>query len=188
MPMVIAQMMVTLDGYAAGPDGALDWVHTEDPELDDYLADVLTSVGAQVFGRTAYEGVAEYWTGDEAAFESSGDARLAPLVNGVPKIVVTSRPDRPLAWQPATAIGGDLADDVRRLKSEPGDPVIVFAGATTLNSFLRLGAVDELRLLVFPVFAGGGQRLFDLADTGPVELIDVRAFPASGVVLQRYRL
>ncbi|ONM49704.1 dihydrofolate reductase family protein [Nocardia donostiensis] len=187
MRELIVQMMVTVDGYAAGADGGLDWIEVDDPELDDYLAGLLGSVGGQIFGRTSYDLLAQYWPDAEHRPATPGDARLAPLVNGLPKIVVTTRREPELPWQPATSIGTDFAEQVARLKAAEGKPLVVFAGITTARAFLQLNAVDELRLLVFPLLLGAGQRLFEDGPRIPLHLIEARPFPTSGVVLQRYR-
>ncbi|GAB2705824.1 dihydrofolate reductase family protein [Nocardia thraciensis] len=187
MRPLILHMMVTLDGYAAGPGGDLDWIEVDDPDLDGYLADLLGSVDAQIFGRKSYELLGEYWPQAQQNPATPGDAKLAALVNGLPKIVVTSRPDAPLDWQPASAIGADLTAETAELKSKPGRPLVLFAGAATAQEFLRRDLVDEIRLLVFPVLLGAGERLFADDTRRNLRFTESRAFPASGVVLQSYR-
>ncbi|WP_454196668.1 dihydrofolate reductase family protein [Nocardia sp. Marseille-Q1738] len=187
MRELLLQIMVTLDGYAAGPDGALDWIEVDDPELDDYLAELLSGVDAQIFGRTSYELLAGYWPDAQRNPATPGDARLAPLVNALPKLVLTHRPDLELPWQPARRIGADLPAEIAELKNSSGKPVVVFAGVRTAQEFLRLDAVDELRLLVFPVLLGAGRPLFEGVAPRRLRLVDVVAFPASGVVRQTYR-
>ncbi|MFD0360947.1 dihydrofolate reductase family protein [Nocardia sp. GCM10030253] len=186
MRALILHMMVTLDGYAAGPDGDLDWVGVDDPELDAYLAELLGSVGAQIFGRVSYELLAGYWPEAQRNPATPGDAVLAPLVNDLPKLVLTSEPEPRLPWQPARRIGADLAAEVAELKAAPGKPLVVFAGASTAQAFERLDAIDEYRLLVFPVCSGAGQRLFDGGSRQDLRLVATETFPKSGVVLLRY--
>ncbi|MGK8522934.1 dihydrofolate reductase family protein [Nocardia asteroides] len=187
MRRVLLQMMVTLDGYAAGPDGALDWIDVNDPELDAYLAELLGGVDAQIFGRTSYELLAGYWPDAQRNPATPGDALLAPLVNALPKLVLSHRPDPDLPWQPARRIGADLPAEIAELSNSPGRPLVVFAGVATAREFLRLEAVDELRLLVFPVLLGAGLPLFGDVAPRRLRLVDVVAFRASGVVLQIYR-
>lgn len=187
MRELLLQIMVTLDGYTAGPDGALDWIEVDDPELDDYLAELLSGVDAQIFGRTSYQLLAGYWPQAQRNPATPGDARLAPLVNALPKLVLSHRPDLELPWQPARRIGADLPGEIAELKNSSGKPVVVFAGARTAREFLRRDAVDELRLLVFPVLLGAGQPLFEGVAPQRLRLVDVVAFPASGVVRQTYR-
>ncbi|MGW4843522.1 dihydrofolate reductase family protein [Nocardia brasiliensis] len=187
MRTIMLQTMVTLDGYAAGPDGALDWIEVDDSALDDYLAGLLRGAAAQVYGRASYELLAQYWPGAQQDPATPGDAMLAPLVNGLPKLVLSSDPQVALPWQPARRIGGNLAAEIDELKHEGGEPIIVFAGVRTAQEFLRQDAVDELRLLVFPVLLGAGRRLLDGVPAQQLHLIDAEPFPKSGVVLQRYR-
>ncbi|WP_084655472.1 dihydrofolate reductase family protein [Nocardia altamirensis] len=187
MRTIMVHIMVTLDGYAAGPDGGLDWIEVDDSELDGYLAGLLRAVDAQVFGRTSYDLLAQYWPGAQQDPATPGDAMLAPLVNGLPKLVLSSRADVELPWQPARRIGANLAAEIDELKSEEGKPIVVFAGARTAQEFLRLDAVDELRLLVYPVMIGAGQRLFDGVPAGQWQLVDAQQFPKSGVLVQMYR-
>ncbi|MBF6542857.1 dihydrofolate reductase family protein [Nocardia brasiliensis] len=85
----------------------------------------------------------------------------APLVNVLPKLVLSSDPQVALPWQPACRIGGNRAAEIDELKYEGDKPIIVFAGVRSAQEFLRQDAVDELRLLVFPVSLGAGRRLFD---------------------------
>ncbi|WP_280256847.1 dihydrofolate reductase family protein [Nocardia wallacei] len=187
MREVILQMMVSVDGMAEGPGRNLDWVDVVDPDLDNYLAELLDNVDAQIFGRTSYELLAQYWPDAERDPATPGDKMLAPKVNGLPKIVV-SRREGDLAWTPATRIGDNLAEEVAALKKQPGRPLILFAGATTAREFMRLDLVDEFRLLVFPVLLGGGQPLFAEDDRRRhLRLIQTVPFAKSGVVLHRYR-
>ncbi|MBF6126134.1 dihydrofolate reductase family protein [Nocardia brasiliensis] len=108
----------------------------------------------------------------------------APLVNGLPKPVLSSDPQVALPWQPARRIGGNLAAEIDELKYEGDKPIIVFAGVRTAQEFLRQDAVDELRLLVFPVSRGAGRRLFGGVPARRLHLIDAEPFPKSGVLLQ----
>ncbi|MEU7764733.1 dihydrofolate reductase family protein [Nocardia sp. NPDC049190] len=184
---LLVQIMVTLDGYAAGQDGALDWIEVADPELDAYLAELLGGVDAQIFGHTSYDVLAGYWPDAQRNPATPGDAMLAPLVNTLPKLVLSHQPDPELPWQPARRIGADLLAEVADLKNSPGRPVVVFAGVRTAQEFLRLDVVDEIRLLVFPVLLGAGRRLFDEFAPRQLQLVDAVSFPKSGVVLQIYR-
>ncbi|ONM46282.1 dihydrofolate reductase family protein [Nocardia donostiensis] len=187
MRELILQMMVSVDGMTEGPGENLDWVDVVDPDLDSYLAELLDSVDAQIFGRASYELLGQYWPDAERNPATPGDEMLAPKVNGLPKIVV-SRQEAELAWLPATRIGNNLASEVDALKKQPGRPLILFAGATTAREFMRLDLIDEYRLLVFPVLLGGGRSLF--AEDGyrrHLQLIQTVPFAKSGVVLHRYR-
>ncbi|MGE2834290.1 dihydrofolate reductase family protein [Mycobacterium sp. SMC-4] len=187
MGELILQMMVSVDGRTEGPGKNLDWIEVVDPDLDDSLAELLDSVDAQIFGRSTYELLGQYWPDADHHPVTPGDKMLAPKVNGLSKIVV-SHSDRNLTWMPATRIGDDLPGEVNALKAQSGRPLVLFGGATTAREFMRLDLVDEYRLLVFPVLLGGGQHLFAADDRRrDLQLVETVPFPASGVVLHRYR-
>ncbi|WP_342213736.1 dihydrofolate reductase family protein [Nocardia wallacei] len=131
--------------------------------------------------------LAQYWPQAQENPATPGDAKLAALVNGLPKIVVTSRPDAPLDWRPASTVGADLTAEIAELKRRPGKPLVLFAGASTAREFLRRELVDEIRLLIFPVLLGAGEPLFTDGTRRNLRFVESRAFPTSGVVLQSYR-
>ncbi|GAB2681656.1 dihydrofolate reductase family protein [Nocardia goodfellowii] len=188
MRELILQMMVSVDGMAEGPGGNLDWIEVDDADLDLYLAELMDSVTAQIFGRVSYELLGQYWPDAERNPTTPGDKMLAPKVNGLPKLVV-SRQEPELPWQPATRIGGDLAEEIAALKDQPGRPLILFAGIGTAQEFIRLNLIDEYRLLVFPVVLGGGRALFAGDDLRrDLRLMETVPFQKSGVVLHRYRV
>ncbi|MEU0870139.1 dihydrofolate reductase family protein [Nocardia brasiliensis] len=81
-------------------------------------------------------------------------------------------------------MGGNLAAEIDEPKHEGDKPIIVFAGVRTAQEFLRLDAVDELRLLVFPVSLGAGRRLFGGVLARRLHSIDAEPFPKSGVLPQ----
>ena len=120
MRELILQMMVSVDGMTEGPGQNLDWIEVVDPDLDNNLAELLDSVDAQIFGRSSYELLAQYWPDAVDQPLTPGDTMLAPKVNALPKIVVSGgEPD--LAWQPATRIGlGYSRDDGQYVSRPPG--------------------------------------------------------------------
>lgn len=185
---LIFSMMATLDGFTAGPDGELDMFGEdfEDDELLGYLADLLRSVDAYLFGRVAYEQLADYWPKAGISPTSTGrEVELAELMNTKPKVVVSRTLTDPV-WGPAMVIGGALAAEVAAMKAEPGRDLALFAGADAAASLMGLGLVDEYRLMVYPVAVGTGQSPFARV-TVPLglTLVETRTFP-TGVVLLRY--
>jgi dihydrofolate reductase len=189
MRQLILSMMVTLDGFSAGSDGSLDMFgeNFADDELLGFHADQLRSVDAYIFGRVAYQELAQFWpTAGTAPSSTPREVELAELMNTKPKIVV-SRSQIDLTWGPATVIGGDLATEIRNLKTQSGRDLALFAGATIASAAIAADLVDEYRLMVYPVAIGRGQAPFGhLARVLPMELLGTRTF-SSGPVLVRYR-
>ena len=131
-----------------------------------------------LLGRRTYD----LWSG----FWPTATGPMADRIRAARKHVATHRPES-LAWGPADAVGPDLVDGIRRLKSQDG-PGLVLSGSSTLTStVLAHGLAEALVLIVSPVLLGTGKRLF--ADGAPAcafELADTQSTP-SGVLLNTYR-
>jgi dihydrofolate reductase len=92
----------------------------------------------------------------------------------------------PLEWN-ARLIKGDLAEEVLRLKQEPGKDILVYGSGDLVNTLMKHNLVDEYRLMVFPIVVGSGKRLFEgEIDTTVLELVDSKTF-SSGVVVLTYQ-
>jgi dihydrofolate reductase len=173
MRKVVLQMVVSLDGYVAGPNGDLSWVF---PGLDDdvrrWIVDSLSGIDTQLLGRVAYSEQEGYWP--------TATEELAPLMNESTKIVFASTLDK-LGWSNSRLAEGSPAEEIARLKQEPGKDIYVPGGASFAQSLSAQGLIDEYRLIVNPVVLGGGLPLF----TEPVnlKLLDSRAFGTGAVVL-----
>jgi dihydrofolate reductase len=178
MRRVILKMSMSLDGYVAGPEGELDWMmRTRSPEGIDWVERTLGQAGAHLMGRRTYASMVSYWP-------TSTD-RLAAPMNAVPKIVF-SRSGR-LALEPTAApapgwdntrvLGTDLAADIAVLKAESGKDLVAHGGASLAQALVRLGLVDEYRLVVHPVVLGSGLALFDGAAPFDLTLIEATSFP-----------
>jgi dihydrofolate reductase len=175
---LVLKMSMSLDGYVAGPDGELDWMmRTRSPEGIDWVERTLWQAGAHLIGRRTYADMVGYWP-------TSND-RLAAPMNAVPKIVFSRSGS--LALEPRTAptpgwdntrvLGGDLAADIAALKAESGKDLLAHGGASLAQALVRLGLVDEYRLVVHPVVLGSGLALFDGTAPFDLTLIDATRFP-----------
>jgi dihydrofolate reductase len=173
--------MVTLDGFFEGPQGDLSW-HNVDEEFNAFALDQLRAMGAIVFGRVTYEGMASYWPTPLAAQD---DPAVADFMNQMPKIVF-SRTLAKVEWNNSTLLKGDLAAELSRLKQQPGKDLILFGSANLAGSLTRLRLIDEYRLMMAPVVIGSGTPMFQNGDeTLKLTLLESRPF-LSGNVLLRY--
>ncbi len=165
MRRVVVQQFVTLDGYAAGPNGELDFVTesgasadpTEGPFVEKQLA-FIESLDTILLGAVTYRGFAEYWP------EQTTDTQaIADALNSTPKVVFSSTLESAQwgNWEPARLVSGSASDEVRRLKDEPGGDMVVWGSLTLSDSLMRDGLVDEYRLQILPVVLGRGKRLFE---------------------------
>ena len=176
MRKVVAYELLSLDGVAERPDGFFaDW----DDAMGANLAAVIGAQDSVILGRRSYEEWAEFWRGSDIE-------PFATFINGVAKYVATSTPlDR--EWANATAIDGELVEFVRDLKNKPGADIGVHASISVAQALLAAGVVDELRLVIAPVIAGGGRRLLDGLPMIRLESIRSSTSP-TGYLLVDYRV
>ncbi len=117
MAEIFLSTQVSLDGYAAGPDGDLDWTDVADAEVDELMAEQLRDIDAMIFGHTAYRLLGPYW--QDGPTERAVDREHTALMNSVPKLVLShGEPD--LSWGPAKRIGADLPAEMAELKTGDG--------------------------------------------------------------------
>ena len=132
-----------------------------------------------VLGRRTYDLWSTFWP--KAPSSPMGDR-----LNAARKFVATHRPES-LEWGPVEGFGPDIAEEIRRIKSQDG-PILWLSGSSTLTSTIIENAlVDEILLVVYPVMLGTGKRIF--ADGTPArsfELAAMKALP-SGIILTTYK-
>ncbi len=185
MRTVTYSLGMTLDGYVMGPDGSFDW-GDPDEEIFRFSIDEVRDVGVHLMGRRLYEAML-YWENPENV-ETFDDAELewAALWNPLPKVVF-SRTLSEVQGNARLASSG-LAEEIERLRAEPGEGSIAIGGAALAHQAAELGLIDEYRARVFPVLIGGGTPFF--AQHGrrvDLELIESRVF-TSGVTFVHYRV
>ncbi len=182
MRRLFVQTNMSLDGYITDRDGEIDW-HFADEEFSGFIDDTLSSIGAMIFGRVAFEQLADYWpgAGDEVS------AVQVRLMHELPKYVLT-RTAPPTDWHNSHVLSGDPATALAQLKQQDGGDIALFAGGRAASAALGMDVVDELQLIVNPALLGGGTPMFagDYARR-ELKLTDVQRF-RSGALVLRYAL
>jgi dihydrofolate reductase len=174
MRKVIVAAEVSLDGIMNSPElwGEVFKYHSDDVKA--YLDDLLFEPDALLMGRVTYEAFAEVWP--------TREGKDADRINQMPKYVASTTLNEPLAWN-ATLIKGETAEEISKLKQEPGEALLQYGVGELTQTMLRHGLVDELRLLVFPFTLGEGQRIFETMGTNALKLLDSRAFSSGATAL-----
>jgi dihydrofolate reductase len=178
MRRVIVSEFVSLDGVIESPD-QWHFPYWSD-EMGEAIGSAMAASDAMLMGRVLYEEWAVFWPNQDPE-----ENPIAARMNGVRKYVVSTTLEEPLEWQNSTLIGEDVAGEISRLKEQPGKDISISGSATLVQSLLRDGLIDELRLLVHPIAVGKGKRLFG-DDRKPLELVDSKTFD-TGVVYLTYR-
>jgi dihydrofolate reductase len=178
MATIVSTLFIALDGVVE-IDPAWHF-----PYFDEHMGAAVGEdyEGADVLllGRTTYESFAGAWPDREAA--GGEDATFAKELGDTRKVVATRR-GGDLGWRNAEALSGELVEAVRTLASEPGIGKILVPGSiSVVRQLLAAGLIDELRLLVHPVAARRGERLFDEGEAVyPMRLLRSEIYP-TGVV------
>ena len=133
-----------------------------------------------LLGRRTYDMLSGYWP-------KAPSSPMADGLNAAKKYVVTHRPES-LTWGPFEAVGPDMAEGVRRIKSADGPDLILWGSSTLTSALLEHGLADEVLLLVYPVLLGTGKRFF-AEGTPPrtFELVSTQTTP-TGIVLSSYKV
>jgi dihydrofolate reductase len=106
-------------------------------------------------------------------------------MNAIPKLVASRTLEGPLAWN-ATAIRGDVAEEIARLKRAPGKDIEMYGSSSLMQTLMKHDLVDEYRLWIHPVVLGSGKRLFpDNGQAAKLQLVSTQALQ-SGVVIHTY--
>jgi len=173
MGRIVISDNVSLDGVIqdpAGDEGFMrgGWVGriAALPELAKVTLDEALGTEALLLGRRSYEWFAARWP--------SRSGELADRLNGLPKYVVSSTLEDP-DWNNSTVLKGDVVNEVSRLKQELNGDINVPASFQLARTLIEHDLVDELRLKIFPVVLGAGERLFgETSDKKPLRLVDTQ--------------
>jgi dihydrofolate reductase len=178
MATLISTLFSSLDGVVE-IDPAWHFPYF-DAHMGAAVGEDYENVDVLLLGRVTYDSFAGAWPDREAA--GGEDATFAAQLGDVRKLVAT-RGDSDLGWRNAEPVHGDLIEAVTALKSEPGVGKILVAGSVSVvRQLLAAGLLDQLRLLVHPVAARHGERLFDEGEPiYPLRLLRSAVFP-TGVV------
>jgi dihydrofolate reductase len=174
---LVATEYVSFDGVFEEPG------HWSGPFFNDEAAqfkwDELQASDALLLGRKTYEGFAAAWPSmkDEAGF--------ADKMNSMTKYVVSSTLDN-VEWSGSRLIKGNVSEEIRKLKQEPGQDLLVSGSAQLFNALMQENLIDLYRFMLHPVVLGKGSRLF--AEGGNERVLDLTQTKAfkSGIVILEY--
>jgi len=182
MRRLIYSMTVSLDGFIAGPDGAIGW-SAPDEELFRFHTQRVRETGVQLCGRRLYETMLYWETAQESSLPEE-HVEFAQIWKALPKVVFSTTLESVVGNARLARAG--LADEVARLKEQSGKDIDV-GGAGLARACIELGLIDEWQLFVSPVLLGGGTPYVPpLDETISLELVETQTF-GGRVVYLRYR-
>lgn len=184
MRELILKMSISVDGFASDLEGTNKWMYGSDPESKAWAVATTWNASLHIMGSRSFVGMGAFWP--------SSTMEFAPPMNEIPKAVFSRQGAAVLRglqgnWAEAYVAGGDLAEEIAKLKAQEGKPILAHGGVTFARSLVASGLVDQFILGVHPVALGKGLPLFSgLVAPMPLRLVSSKAFPG-GAVAQVYR-
>jgi dihydrofolate reductase len=184
LAVIVVSENTSLDGVIQDPAGDEGfrlggWIGMikDHPQVNQLALSDALGAEALLLGRRSYEWFAARWP--------TRTGELADRLNSLPKYVVSRALEKP-SWAYTTVLSGDVLEMVTRLKEELDGEILVPASFQLLRTLIEHNLVDELRLKVFPVILGAGERLFgETRDRKPMRLVEARALDG-GVAFLTY--
>lgn len=188
MRKIIVHEFITLDGVIQAPgsptedtDGGfahggwtLPYWHDE---IGAHFGQIFAEADTLLLGRKT-------WKTHGDAFEPNP---AEDPFKGFKKYVVSSTLKSADGWRDSTLISGNIIEEVRKLKNQPGRNIIMDGSSVLVHALIEHDLVDELSLHVYPLVLGSGKRLFPTGKYVSLKLIESSSLP-TGVVYQRYQL
>jgi dihydrofolate reductase len=172
---------VTVDGYFTDANSDISWAkQNQDAEFQEFVAGNASGGGMLLFGRITYEMMVSYWPTPAAREQNPA---VAEGMNKLPKVVFSRTLDT-VSWNNTKVVKGDIGAEVRKMKNEPGDDMVILGSGSIVSQMAQNGLVDEYQLVVYPLVLGKGRTLFEgLEDRLSLKLTRTRAFGNGNVLL-----
>ena len=183
MRKIISFMHLSLDGFAAGPNGEMNWIKV-DEEIFDHVGKRISETDTALYGRVTYQMMENYWptAGDEPD-ASKHDIEHSKWYNKAHKIVL-SKTLQGADLANTTIISDSVADKLNEIKQQPGGEILLFGSPTATHSLIQRNLIDGYWLFVNPVILGRGVPLFaDIQERIKLKLLNTRQFNAGVTAL-----
>jgi dihydrofolate reductase len=186
MAKILVFNSVSLDGYFTDQNNDMSWAHADpnDAEWNAFVGENASGGaaggGAMLFGRITYEQMASFWPTPQA-MKMMPD--VAKAMNSMTKIVF-SRSMKKAGWSNTKLMKGDLAAEVRKLKKESDQDMVIMGSGTIVSQLTQARLIDEYQLVVVPIVLGKGRTMFEgVKDRLPLKRTKTRSFKNGNVVL-----
>ena len=177
MRELIADLFISLDGFAPGTDEAAYFGYFGQ-DLGKCVREHLDERQVILMGRVTYEALAR--------FAVSATDEVSVRMRTLPKLVYSNTLCEPLAWNNTRLIKGDVGDAIKALKQQEGDPLRSIGSIRLVKSLAKLGLIDRLRLMVFPLILGetGKEPIYSDYPRVPLELVGTKVLDSRLVLLE----
>jgi len=179
MRKLIADLFISLDGFASGTNEAAYFGYFGQ-DLEHWVREHLEEPQVILMGRVTYEALAR--------LSGSATDAVSARMRALPKVVYSNTLHEPLAWKNTRLIKGNVGDAITALKQQQGDPLRSIGSIRLVKSMAKLGLIDRLRLIVFPLILGetGKEPIYVDYPRLPLELVGTKVLD-SRLILLEYR-
>jgi dihydrofolate reductase len=186
MGKIILLMHTSLDGFAAGPNGEMDWIDVNE-QLFDTVGQLTAEADTALYGRVTYQMMESYWpTAGEQPYATKHDIEHAEWYNRVKKVVLSNSMKEEKPGNTMVISSDQLPGAIKQLKQSAEKNILFIGSPTAVHSLLAHNLVDEFWLFVNPVLLGEGIPVFkNVQAQAKLTLVSSKAFP-SGVICLQY--
>ena len=172
---------ITLDGYFTDANNDMSWAHKNaDDEWNKFTSENASGGGVLLFGRKTYDLMVSFWP-TKQAYEMM--PTVAEGMNNLQKVVF-SRTMEKATWNNTRLVKDNMVEEVRRMKSESGDNMVIMGSGTIVSQLTQERLIDEYQFVVHPLVLGSGRTLFEgVKDQLPLKRINSRTFRNGNVLL-----
>lgn len=180
------QVQLSIDGFIAGAEGAMDWIEWNwGDDINTYVSEITKPVDTILLGRKLAEGFIPTW--EERAKEPDAATNGSEKFTQTPKVVF-SRTMNSSPWE-RTRIANNIVEEINELKNSEGGDIMVYGGGEFVSSLIKEGLIDEFYLFVNPTILGTGMPIFSLLEAPQkLNLIEAKSFKCGIIVLHYYKL
>ena len=185
MGNLVLFMHVSLDGFVAGLNGEMDWIHI-DEGIFDYIAERIGATDCALYGRKTYQMMEDYWpTAASQPNATKHDIEHSRWYNNVAKVVLSKTLDE-TSIPNTKVISDNLYDEITKLKQSTDKEILIFGSPTATHSLMTAELIDSYWLFVNPVLLGQGIPLFNDIKNKTALTLETSKISPSGVVCLHY--
>lgn len=177
MRKIIICEHTSLDGFAAGPAGEMEWIKFDD-ELFDFVGKLTDQADAALYGRITWQMMDGYWpTAGDPPNASKHDKEHAAWYNKVDKIVL-SKSMMNEKKDKTTFIADNIPFKINELKNKPGKNIMIFGSPGAAHTLMQHNLIDEYWLFVNPIILGEGISFFaNVKNKINLKQVETKLFP-----------
>ncbi len=179
MRNLLADFFLSLDGFASDAKGGQEWIGAFfGPQATDFVQETLSQPQVMIMGRKTYQVLSRYWP--------TATVPQAGPMNSLPKLVFSKTLKGPLGWSNTRLAKSALAEEIIRLKNQPGPDLRSIGSLELVRNMIELNLVDRLRLMIFPAVLGktGTEPLFKGYEQIRLELVGQKVLDSNTLLLE----